>query len=69
MADAVPETSPMKRGLKAALPAGQAGPSICSRDFPDEEGTESLVRGPGAIYVECSRDFPDEEGTERLMRA
>src|SRR6266700_3512323 len=36
----------------------------CSRDFPDEEGTESAYFCEGSVCKRRSRDFPDEEGTE-----
>ncbi len=40
----VPETSPMKRGLKACPRSPSRLALLCSRDFPDEEGTERMFR-------------------------
>ncbi len=54
----------MKRGLKAKPPMSRAVISKRSRDFPDEEGTESHTNQCEEIQYRRSRDFPDEEGTE-----
>ncbi|SRR6266571_953243 len=62
----VPETSPMKRGLKVRTFLIPHQSRARSRDFPDEEGTERrFARSCGESLNSCSRDFPDEEGTER----
>jgi len=55
----VPETSPMKRGLKALPPRSPPQTPRGSRDFPDEEGTERLD-------VEEPQDA--EEAFQRLPR-
>src|SRR5437868_5875563 len=60
----VPETSPMKRGLKYWPAWTGKWKWTCSRDFPDEEGTEIKTSAARASPPACSRDFPDEEGTE-----
>src|ERR1051325_12040008 len=41
----------------------------CSRDFPNEEGTESEGRSGRTKAAIGSRDFPNEEGTESTSSA
>jgi len=55
----------MKRGLKYRAATPQAPFHDREGTFPDEEGTEMILRGrTAASSRRCEGTFPDEEGTE-----